>query len=143
MPQVDILFVSYRSRAKFPSMAVRMIRGQQHNGKPLSGLDSNQRASYYEVIESSIVGIPVPRCLAGVLVVGHHLHFLSSDCKRGHGLGLSADDAMIEQQVPNFAKIRKKKGSGSFDVVFGGYPFNGPRSNSHMKVDPRLTKIDK
>ncbi|KGM92391.1 uncharacterized protein PADG_11592 [Paracoccidioides brasiliensis Pb18] len=71
-----------------------MIRGQQHNGQPLSDLDSNQRVNY-EVIEGSVVGILVPRCLAGVLVAGHHLHFLSSDCKRGHGLGLSVDNAMI------------------------------------------------
>ncbi|PGH33202.1 alpha-acetolactate decarboxylase [[Emmonsia] crescens] len=105
-PQARNLFLSYRIKARFSSMTVRMVRGQQYPGQPLSELGDNQCINHYEDIEGTVVGFRAPVAWQGFSVSGHHLHFISSDCTRGgHVLDLRTDDATIYMAVASNVRI--------------------------------------
>ncbi|PGH13276.1 alpha-acetolactate decarboxylase [Polytolypa hystricis UAMH7299] len=100
LPQTNNVFISYRIEARFSSITVRMVRGQEYKGQPLSELGENQSVQTYTDIDGIIVGFRSPQPWQGFSVAGKHLHFISLDRGRGgHVLEMVASDAKLSAAV--------------------------------------------
>ena len=102
----------------FPSMFVRSELVQEKPYKPLNdALKTDQREFSYENIEGTVVALYCPDYMNGLNTPGWHLHFISSDGKKGgHVLTLTAKDCKaeldviseFEMVVPNRASFNEK-----------------------------------
>jgi acetolactate decarboxylase len=102
VPHTANEFVSYRVEATFKNVKVRTVRGQEYKGQPLSELGKKQSVFTYEDVEGTVVGFRSPQSWQGFSVAGEHLHFISTDKKKGgHVLELSAERAKIGVALSN------------------------------------------
>jgi alpha-acetolactate decarboxylase len=92
-PGVTNRFVFFIIEGRFDRMKVRVVRGQQYPGQPLSELGDQQRVISHEDVQGQVVGFWSPEFMDGVSVSGLHAHFLSSDKTfGGHVLELEAKE---------------------------------------------------
>lgn len=88
-------FVVFIIEGLFDKMKVRVVRGQQYPGQPLSELGDQQKVIFHESVEGRVIGFWSPQFMDGVSVSGLHAHFLSSDQTfGGHVLELEAKQAL-------------------------------------------------
>ncbi|KAH8812373.1 putative alpha-acetolactate decarboxylase precursor [Xylogone sp. PMI_703] len=94
-PGVTNRFVVFVIEGAFDRMKVRVVRGQQYAGQPLSELGDQQKVISHQDVKGRVVGFWSPQFMDGVSVYGLHAHFLSSDTTfGGHVLELEAGSSL-------------------------------------------------
>lgn len=90
-PRATNRFIVFILEGNFSRMKVRVVRGQQYPGQPLSELGDLQTVTSHENVQGQVVGFWSPAFMDGVSVSGLHAHFLSFDTSfGGHVLELEA-----------------------------------------------------
>ncbi|KZZ91600.1 Alpha-acetolactate decarboxylase [Ascosphaera apis ARSEF 7405] len=106
VPKTGNSFVAYRIHGVWKEMHVRMIRGREYPGQPLSEIGAKQAEYIYENISGTVIGFRSPVAWQGFSVAGHHLHFLSDDEKLGgHILQLRSGDEGVKVEVAVVADV--------------------------------------
>ncbi|MBQ7593084.1 MAG: acetolactate decarboxylase [Synergistaceae bacterium] len=101
-------FYMAKVTGKMSSITVRSELVQEKPYKPLNeALKTDQREFSYEDIDGTVVALYCPDYMDGLNTPGWHLHFISSDGKKGgHVLTLSVKDCKLEMDViSEFAMI--------------------------------------
>lgn len=88
------LFVAARIRGHFPRVEVRSVPKQSPPYPPLAAVVAKQAVFTLEDVSGDMVGFRFPAHAKSYGVDGWHLHFLTSDRRRGgHVLAATVDDA--------------------------------------------------
>lgn len=93
----DNMFYAVKITGVFSYMKTRSVPGQQKPYPPLVEVTAHQPEFEMENISGTIVGFRCPPYVAGVNVVGYHLHFISDDLNSGgHILDFTAAEATAQ-----------------------------------------------
>lgn len=87
-----------RVRGTFSSMTVRSVPRQEPPYRPLTEVIKQQQREFsYESVEGVLVGFRFPGYMERLNAPGYHLHFLSTDRKKGgHVLDFTVNNARLE-----------------------------------------------
>lgn len=87
-----------RVRGSFASMTVRSVPRQQPPYRPLTEVIREEQVEFtYESVEGVLVGFRFPSYMKRLNAPGYHLHFLSSDRKKGgHVLDFTVKEARLQ-----------------------------------------------
>jgi acetolactate decarboxylase len=89
------IFYAIKIEGTFSYMKTRSVPGQQKPYPPLAEVTKNQPIFEFRDVEGTIVGFRCPAYVAGLNVVGYHLHFLTKDKDAGgHVLEFTVEDAI-------------------------------------------------
>ncbi|MDD5597134.1 MAG: acetolactate decarboxylase [Victivallaceae bacterium] len=77
------LFYAFKIKGAFKSMKTRSVPRQKKPFPPLAEVVKTQPVFAMENIRGTIVGFRCPAYVKGINVGGYHLHFISSDRRRG------------------------------------------------------------
>ncbi|MBQ3457794.1 MAG: acetolactate decarboxylase [Synergistaceae bacterium] len=112
-------FYMAKVKGQMPAITVRSELKQNEPYKPLNeALKTDQREFSYEGIDGTVVALYCPDYMDGLNTPGWHLHFVSSDGKKGgHVLTLSVKDCKVELDIisefamviPNRESFNKKE----------------------------------
>lgn len=93
LPESHNLYLAVRLQGSFRNVTVRTVAGQTKPHEGLAEVGAHQTShTFEESLEGTIIGFRSPAYMQGVSVAGDHLHFISSDKKKGgHLLGLASD----------------------------------------------------
>jgi acetolactate decarboxylase len=89
------IFYAIKIEGTFSYMKTRSVPGQKKPYPPLVEITKNQPVFEFSDVEGAIVGFRCPAYVAGVNVVGYHLHFLTKDKDAGgHVLEFIVEEAI-------------------------------------------------
>ncbi len=77
------LFYAIRIEGRFARMKTRSVPAQQKPYLPLAEVTKNQPEFSMENVSGTIVGFRCPPYVKGINVPGYHLHFITSDFRKG------------------------------------------------------------
>jgi acetolactate decarboxylase len=93
------LFYAVRVTGRFGRVRARSVP-KQHNYRPLDEAAHEQHVFGFDGVEGCLAGFFTPAFMASLNVPGLHLHFLTSDRKRGgHLLSCRTEGVTVEVQV--------------------------------------------
>ncbi|WP_345977821.1 acetolactate decarboxylase [Sulfurimonas sp. HSL3-7] len=93
------LFYAIRVTGRFSHVKARSV-AKQHNYRPLDEAAHEQHTFDFEDAEGCLAGFFTPAFMASLNVPGLHLHFLTSDRRRGgHLLSCRPETVIVEIQV--------------------------------------------
>ena len=96
------LFYAFKIEGTFNELKVRSVPRQSPPYLPLDQAVSGQTMFGYKAINGTLVGFHFPEYTSQISVRGYHLHFISSDRKRGgHVLFFEGIDAQMELDIIN------------------------------------------
>lgn len=97
--------LAFRMEGAFATVRVRTAGGQIKPGESMMAVVERQTTYTFENVRGTMIGFRSPEWVTGLNVVGHHLHFISDDRKRGgHVLGLETSGE-VEVQVSLLSKF--------------------------------------
>ena len=127
-------FYVVRIDGKFTEMNVRSEYPQKEPYKPLAKvLETDQTFFDYNNIEGTVVGLYCPPYMSSLNAVGWHLHFISSDRKKGgHVLGLNIDSASLAIDYTDGFKMILPD-----NKMFSGFDLTIDQSEDIKKVETK------
>lgn len=101
VPESRNIYLGIRIKGVFKSITVRTAGGQTKPHEGLAELGKHQTTHIFEGLEGTIIGFRSPAYMQGVSVAGDHLHFISTDTKKGgHLLGLTSEGEVEVELAP-------------------------------------------
>lgn len=112
------IFYAIKVTGTFSYMKTRSVPGQQKPYPPLVEVTAHQPEFEFTDIGGTIAGFRSPPYVAGVNVIGYHLHFLTDDCKAGgHILDFTISSATVEiDYTSDFLMILPGEGSDFYHL---------------------------
>jgi len=94
-------------RGQFSYVKTRSMPRQTRPYPPLAEVAKHQAVFAFHNVDGTIVGFYYPKYLAGVNIVGYHLHFLTRDHQSGgHLLACRVKQAQVELEGLNEVRLR-------------------------------------
>jgi alpha-acetolactate decarboxylase len=106
LPAARNHFLAIRIDGVFKTVTVRTVGGQQVPHEGLAELGKHQVShTFDEPTPGTVIGFRSPAYMQGISVAGDHLHFISSDRKRGGHLLAFATEGEVEIAAAAISRV--------------------------------------